>query len=170
LFYFHLPRFMFFSSYSSKNPTSFLFLLVAECHHIVSWPLSVQELYKVQTLSEYWSKNHSHTNAQKSCNGYWPVTKITRLYHNWKTVLNKITLRTKLFECAIVYAQYVRGDQIGLFKLVTLNCILNCITGVTFGCWWLVVVNAIPTSDICQINQQNIPGCSVINNRNIKFS
>jgi hypothetical protein len=28
----------------------------------------------------------------------------------------------------------VRGDQIGLFKLVTLNCILNCITGVTFGC------------------------------------
>jgi hypothetical protein len=28
----------------------------------------------------------------------------------------------------------LRGDQIGLFKLVTLNCILNCITGVTFGC------------------------------------
>jgi hypothetical protein len=28
----------------------------------------------------------------------------------------------------------VRGDQIGLFKLVTLNCILNRITGVTFGC------------------------------------
>jgi hypothetical protein len=28
----------------------------------------------------------------------------------------------------------IRGDQIGLFKLVTLNCILNCITGVTFGC------------------------------------
>jgi hypothetical protein len=27
----------------------------------------------------------------------------------------------------------LRGDQIGLFKLVTLNCILNCITGVTFG-------------------------------------
>jgi hypothetical protein len=29
---------------------------------------------------------------------------------------------------------YIRGDQIGLFKLVTLNCILNRITGVTFGC------------------------------------
>jgi hypothetical protein len=28
----------------------------------------------------------------------------------------------------------LRGDQIGLFKLVTLNCILNRITGVTFGC------------------------------------
>jgi hypothetical protein len=28
----------------------------------------------------------------------------------------------------------IRGDQEGLFKLVTLNCILNCITGVTFGC------------------------------------
>jgi hypothetical protein len=28
----------------------------------------------------------------------------------------------------------IRGDQIGLFKLVTLNCILNRITGVTFGC------------------------------------
>jgi hypothetical protein len=54
--------------------------------------------------------------------------------------------------------------------LVTLNCILNRITGVTSGCWWLVVVNAIPTSDICQINQQNISGCSVINNRIKKFS
>jgi hypothetical protein len=31
-------------------------------------------------------------------------------------------------------AYIVRGDQIGLFKLVTLNCILNRITGVTFGC------------------------------------
>jgi hypothetical protein len=50
----------------------------------------------------------------------------------------------------------IRGDQEGLFKLVTLNCILNRITGVTSGCWWLVIVNAIPTSDICQINQQNI--------------
>jgi hypothetical protein len=29
---------------------------------------------------------------------------------------------------------YIRGDQEGLFKLVTLNCILNRITGVTFGC------------------------------------
>jgi hypothetical protein len=28
----------------------------------------------------------------------------------------------------------VRGDQERLFKLVTLNCILNRITGVTFGC------------------------------------
>jgi hypothetical protein len=31
-------------------------------------------------------------------------------------------------------SDYLRGDQIGLFKLVTLNCILNRITGVTFGC------------------------------------
>jgi hypothetical protein len=31
-------------------------------------------------------------------------------------------------------ASLVRGDQEGLFKLVTLNCILNRITGVTFGC------------------------------------
>jgi hypothetical protein len=30
--------------------------------------------------------------------------------------------------------KFLRGDQIGLFKLVTLNCILNRITGVTFGC------------------------------------
>jgi hypothetical protein len=29
---------------------------------------------------------------------------------------------------------YLRGDQEGLFKLVTLNCILNRVTGVTFGC------------------------------------
>jgi hypothetical protein len=28
----------------------------------------------------------------------------------------------------------LRGDQEGLFKLVTLNGILNGITGVTFGC------------------------------------
>jgi hypothetical protein len=60
---------------------------------------------------------------------------------------------------------YLRGDQEGLFKLVTLDRILNRITGVTSGCWWLVVVNAIPISDICQINQQNISSCSVINNR-----
>jgi hypothetical protein len=37
----------------------------------------------------------------------------------------------------------IRGDQEGLFKLVTLDRILNRITGVTSGCWWLVVVNAI---------------------------
>jgi hypothetical protein len=65
---------------------------------------------------------------------------------------------------------YVRGDQEGLFKLVTLDRILNRITGVTSGCWWLVVVNAVPISDICQINQQNISSCSVINNRIKKFS
>jgi hypothetical protein len=62
----------------------------------------------------------------------------------------------------------IRGDQEGLFKLVTLDRILNRITGVNSGCWWLVVVNAIPISDICQINQQNISSCSVINNP-IKF-
>jgi hypothetical protein len=64
----------------------------------------------------------------------------------------------------------LRGDQEGLFKLVTLDRILNRITGVTSGCWWLVVVNNIPVSDICQINQQNISSCSVINNRIKKFS
>jgi MFS-type transporter involved in bile tolerance (Atg22 family) len=64
----------------------------------------------------------------------------------------------------------IRGDQEGLFKLVTLDRILNRITGVTCGCWWLVVVNAIPISDICQINQQNISSCSVINNRIKKIS
>jgi hypothetical protein len=42
----------------------------------------------------------------------------------------------------------MRGDQEGLFKLVTLDRILNRITGVTSGCWWLVVVNAIPISDM----------------------
>jgi hypothetical protein len=40
---------------------------------------------------------------------------------------------------------YLRGDQEGLFKLVTLDRFLNRTTGVTSGCWWLVVVNAIPT-------------------------
>jgi hypothetical protein len=38
----------------------------------------------------------------------------------------------------------IRGDQEGLFKLVTLDRILNRRTGVTSGCWWLVVVNTIP--------------------------
>jgi hypothetical protein len=57
----------------------------------------------------------------------------------------------------------IRGDQEGLFKLVTLNRILNRITGVTAGCWWRVGVNAIPISDIFQINQQNISSYSVIN-------
>jgi hypothetical protein len=47
---------------------------------------------------------------------------------------------------------YVRPDQEGLFKLVTLDRILNRIT------------------DICQINQQNISSCIVINNRIKKIS
>jgi hypothetical protein len=64
----------------------------------------------------------------------------------------------------------LRGDQEGLFKLVTLDRILNRITGVTSGCWWLVVVNAVPILDICQINQQNISSCSVIINRIKNFS
>jgi hypothetical protein len=33
-----------------------------------------------------------------------------------------------------IYFFDLRGDQEGLFKLVTLNCILNRITGVIFGC------------------------------------
>jgi hypothetical protein len=70
----------------------------------------------------------------------------------------------------VAIAHQLRGDQEGLFKLVRLDRILNRITGVTSGCWWLVVVNAIPISDICQINQQNISSCSVINNRIKKFS
>jgi hypothetical protein len=37
-------------------------------------------------------------------------------------------------ECLIQICTFLRGDQEGLFKLVTLNCILNRITGVTFGC------------------------------------
>jgi hypothetical protein len=69
----------------------------------------------------------------------------------------------------IIYNCVLRGDQEGLFKLVTLDRILNRITGVNSGCWWLVVVNAIPILDICQINQQNISSCSVINNRIKKF-
>jgi hypothetical protein len=64
----------------------------------------------------------------------------------------------------------IRDDQEGLFKLVTLDRILNRITGVTSGCWWLVVVNAIPILDICKINQRNISSCSVINNRIKKIS
>jgi hypothetical protein len=72
-------------------------------------------------------------------------------------------------ERTIVYREACpRSDQ-GLFKLVTLDRILNRITGVTSGCWWLVV-NAIPISDICQINQQNISSRSVINNPIKKFS
>jgi hypothetical protein len=70
----------------------------------------------------------------------------------------------------VIANDYIRGDQEGLFKLVTLDRILNRITGVTSGCWWLVVVNAIPISDICQMNQQNISSCNVINNRIKKFS
>jgi MFS-type transporter involved in bile tolerance (Atg22 family) len=68
------------------------------------------------------------------------------------------------------YVLYYGVIKKGLFKLVTLDRILNRITGVTSGCWWLVVVNAIPISDICQINQQNISSCSVINNRIKKIS
>jgi hypothetical protein len=43
----------------------------------------------------------------------------------------------------ISFHRYIRGDQEGLFKLVTLERILNRITGVTSGCWWFVVVNAV---------------------------
>jgi hypothetical protein len=69
-----------------------------------------------------------------------------------------------------MFGLFIRGDQEGLFKLVTLDRILNRITGVTSGCWWLVIVNNIPISDICQINPQNISSCSVINKRIKKFS
>jgi hypothetical protein len=78
-----------------------------------------------------------------------------------------VEVLSKLFN---FMCHFIRGDQEGLFKLVTLDRILNRITGVTSGCWWLVVVNAVPISDICQINQQNISSCSVINNRIKKFS
>jgi hypothetical protein len=77
-----------------------------------------------------------------------------------------VTQRQKLLTTCLL----VRGDQEGLFKLVTLDRILNRITGVTSDSWWLVVVNAIPISDICQINQQNVFSCSVINNRIKNFS
>jgi hypothetical protein len=75
---------------------------------------------------------------------------------------NLISLKVRIlvsnFLLTLLYMLYfrLRGDQEGLFKLVTLDRILNRITGVTSGCWWLVVVNAVPISDICQINQQNI--------------
>jgi hypothetical protein len=78
-----------------------------------------------------------------------------------------VEVLSKLFN---FMCHFIRGDQEGLFKLVTLDRILNRITGVTSGCWWLVVVNAVPISDICQINQQNISSCSVINNRIKKIS
>jgi hypothetical protein len=48
-------------------------------------------------------------------------------------------------EATLIELINIRGDQEGLFKLVTLDRILNRITRVTSGCWWLVVVNAIPT-------------------------
>jgi hypothetical protein len=89
------------------------------------------------------------------------------------SILLELALKTHTnLGCAASFATLdkLRGDQEGLFKLVTLNCILNRITGVTSGCWWLVVVNAVPISDICQINQQNISSCSVINNRIKKCS
>jgi hypothetical protein len=38
------------------------------------------------------------------------------------------------FDTSVKKILKLRGDQEGLFKLVTLNCILNRITGVTFGC------------------------------------
>jgi hypothetical protein len=75
------------------------------------------------------------------------------------------TKKNEIFAGYWMCMGYIRGDQERLFKLVTLDRILNRITGVTSGCWWLVVVNAIPISDICKINQQNISSCSVINNR-----
>jgi hypothetical protein len=87
-----------------------------------------------------------------------------------RTSHKKITLNHALLKLTKMSNDKIRGDQEGLFKLVTLDRILNRITGVTSGCWWLVVVNAIPISDICQINQQNISSCSVINNRIKKCS
>jgi hypothetical protein len=45
-----------------------------------------------------------------------------------------IAPRASMVNCQNIFFQIqVRGDQEGLFKLVTLNCILNRITGVTFG-------------------------------------
>jgi hypothetical protein len=49
------------------------------------------------------------------------------LYFNLR--INKYNLPSNDFE-----ENLILPDQIGLFKLVTLNCILNRLTGVTFGC------------------------------------
>jgi hypothetical protein len=84
------------------------------------------------------------------------------------SALTELTGEFDVYHQRVIFV--IRDDQAGLFKLVTLDRILNRITGVTSGCWWLVVVNNIPVSDICQINQQNISSCSVINNRIKKFS
>jgi MFS-type transporter involved in bile tolerance (Atg22 family) len=86
---------------------------------------------------------------------------ITRVL-NLNVTKNSSTIR------AIIKLRVIKKFK--LFKLVTLDRILNRITGVTSGCWWLVLVNAIPISDICQINQQNISSCSVLNNRIKTFS
>jgi hypothetical protein len=43
-------------------------------------------------------------------------------------------LDTLINTLAYNHFDILRGDQEGLFKLVTLNYILNRITGVTFGC------------------------------------
>jgi hypothetical protein len=51
-------------------------------------------------------------------------------YSQW-TIGHKLDIRHKKF---MIHAVDIRGDQEGLFKLVTLNGILNRIIGVTFGC------------------------------------
>jgi hypothetical protein len=58
-----------------------------------------------------------------------------------RTSHKKITLNHALLKLTKMSNDKIRGDQEGLFKLVTLDRILNRITGVTSGCWWLVGVN-----------------------------
>jgi hypothetical protein len=68
--------------------------------------------------------------------------------HRPSTLINHVTV--------LLLKLKLGDDQEGLLKLVILDRILNRITGVTSGCWWFVVVNAVLISDICQINQQDI--------------
>jgi hypothetical protein len=98
-------------------------------------------------------KQAREANANRCRKGFF-----TKVYFHFNNVL--ITSQSHFY----YYNFLLRGDQERLFKLVTLDRILNRITEVTSGCWWLVVVNAIPISDICQINQQNISSYNVINN------
>jgi hypothetical protein len=54
------------------------------------------------------------------------------MFHNYFT--KYFNIATSFTKFGKIHFINIRGDQEGLFKLVTLNGILNRITGVTFGC------------------------------------
>jgi hypothetical protein len=78
-------------------------------------------------------KNNGLPLCQNNVNGVYKHLTRNNFIINFNTDI-KVLLRFIIIMYLYRICKMVRGDQEGLFKLVTLDRILNRITGVTSGC------------------------------------